>query len=109
MSDFRVGMRVHKLSGYPFPGTVVSVFKTLAGATRLVVESEVAPGMLHIFNETQLRFDSGELACTCGHARRRHGRYNDRWFGDRTDVYACMENMGMGDPCGCEKRYEEED
>lgn len=24
------------------------------------------------------------------------------WFGGRENVRACTQNMGMGDPCGCE-------
>ena len=50
----RRGDRVVKLRGYPFPGVVLAVFLTSAGATRVVVESDAAPGMLHIFNPEQL-------------------------------------------------------
>ena len=46
--------RVKKITGeYTFEGTVVSVFRTLAGTTRYVVEHD-GTHMLHIFNETQL-------------------------------------------------------
>ena len=46
--------RVKKITGnYSFEGTVVSVFQTLAGKTRYVVEHD-GTHMLHIFNETQL-------------------------------------------------------
>jgi hypothetical protein len=49
-----IGMKVEKPGGYPFPGTVVAAFKTLAGQDRVVVESEAAPGLLHIFALNQL-------------------------------------------------------
>jgi hypothetical protein len=54
--NFKVGDRVEKTSGYKWPGVVVSVFDTLAGERRVVVECttpEVA-GALHIYNEKQL-------------------------------------------------------
>lgn len=51
---FRVGQRVEKPKGYPYPGHVVSVFATRSGDVRLVVESEHAPGMLHIFAPSQM-------------------------------------------------------
>lgn len=47
------GDKVNKVTGYRFPGTVVSVFKTLKGETRVVVEMDEY-GLLHIFNEGQL-------------------------------------------------------
>lgn len=52
--EFQIGDRVWKPRGYVYPGTVVSVFENLAGDVRLVVESDLAPGMLHIFSPTQL-------------------------------------------------------
>lgn len=42
------------MSGYEYPGVVVSVFETLGGKLRYVVEHEISIGMLHIFNEEQL-------------------------------------------------------
>jgi len=55
-AQFKVGDRVEKISGYKWPGVVVSVFETLTGERRVVVECttpEVA-GALHIYNEKQL-------------------------------------------------------
>lgn len=55
---FEVGDKVEKAVGdYTFPGTVVSVFTTLSGNVRLVVEAtgEEYKGMLHIFNESQMK------------------------------------------------------
>jgi hypothetical protein len=52
-SKFIIGDRVFKPKGYEFPGTVVSVFETLKGNIRLVVEMD-GYGLLHIFNEDQL-------------------------------------------------------
>jgi len=46
--------RVGKVSGYEFPGTVVSVFFTLDGKRRYVVEHAISRGMLHIFSGSQL-------------------------------------------------------
>lgn len=51
---FSIGDKVDKVRGYKFPGTVVVVFKNLNGDTRLVVEMDKY-GLLHIFNEEQLR------------------------------------------------------
>lgn len=54
--QFKVGDQVEKISGYKWPGIVVSTFDTLAGERRVVVECttpEVA-GALHIYNEKQL-------------------------------------------------------
>ncbi len=51
---YPVGTSVLKPKGYPFPGTVVAAFENLSGDPRYVVESEVAPGMLHIFSGAQL-------------------------------------------------------
>lgn len=54
--NFKVGDRVEKVSGYKWPGVVISVFETLAGETRLVVECTVpeVKGALHIYNAQQL-------------------------------------------------------
>lgn len=54
---FKIGDAVDKVSGYSFPGTIVAVFKTTKGETRYVVEMK-AYGLLHIFNEAQLRLAS---------------------------------------------------
>jgi hypothetical protein len=57
MALLAVGDKVEKTSGYKWPGIVVSVFDTLAGERRVVVECttpEVA-GALHIYNENQVR------------------------------------------------------
>jgi hypothetical protein len=54
MSDLVRHQRVEKTSGYAFPGVVVSVFTNLAGDTRYVVEHRQSPGLLHIFNATQI-------------------------------------------------------
>lgn len=53
---YSVGDEVEKASGYVYPGTVVSVFTTLDGNLRYVVEHRLSRGMLHIFNEGQLTF-----------------------------------------------------
>jgi hypothetical protein len=53
---WKVGDRVQKATGYKWPGVVVSVFTTLGGKTRVVVEctvTEVA-GALHIYSPEQL-------------------------------------------------------
>lgn len=51
-----IGLHDHvvKPRGYPFPGLVVAKFTTRAGDVRYVVESDLAPGMLHIFTASQL-------------------------------------------------------
>lgn len=48
---------VIKTSGYAFPGIIVSVFETTQGNIRYVVEVNHPDfrGMLHIFNESQLK------------------------------------------------------
>ena len=54
MSAFQEGDHAVKDSGdYHYSGVVVSVFRKLSGAVRLVVEN--ADGVLFIFNEKQLR------------------------------------------------------
>lgn len=49
-----VGTRVFKPEGYPFPGEVRAAFTTKAGLWRYVVESDLAPGLQHIFAPDQL-------------------------------------------------------
>jgi hypothetical protein len=56
-NTFRKGQNVIKPTGYPFPGTVLGSFRTLAGEERVVVESYRAPGLLHIFAPHQLMLD----------------------------------------------------
>lgn len=51
---FYVGQDVQKKSGYEYPGTVVSIFRTSIRAIRLVVEHQTSRGMLHIFSPDQL-------------------------------------------------------
>lgn len=53
-AKFKVGDKVDKITGYSFPGTVVSVFTTTTGKIRLVVEMNNF-GLLHIFNEDGLK------------------------------------------------------
>lgn len=53
MAKFKVGDKVMKPKGYSFNGTVVSVFNTTSGETRVVAELD-NNGMLHIFSEGQL-------------------------------------------------------
>ena len=56
MAALEVGQKVKKRSGYEYPGVIVSVFTTRAGAVRYVVEADDPSfaGMLHIFNGEQL-------------------------------------------------------
>jgi hypothetical protein len=53
---WKVGDRVQKATGYKWPGLVVSVFETLDGKTRVVVECTVreVAGALHIYSPEQL-------------------------------------------------------
>jgi hypothetical protein len=53
---WKIGDSVQKASGYMWPGVVVSVFVTLAGKTRVVVECTVpeVAGALHIYSPEQL-------------------------------------------------------
>jgi len=50
---FKVGDKTVKVKGYKFPCTIVSVFQTVEGNTRVVGEMDEY-GLLHIFNEDQL-------------------------------------------------------
>lgn len=60
----RVGDHVQKRAGYEFDSIVVSVFRKLDGQTRVVCESKVIPGLLHIFSEGQLRKDPRHVTPT---------------------------------------------
>ncbi len=53
---FKEGDRVQKSNGYLWPGVILTVFKTLAGETRVVVECTVpeVAGALHIYAPRQL-------------------------------------------------------
>jgi len=55
MSTFKRMDKVAKPNGYAFDGTVLASYKTLAGETRVVVESDAIPGLQHIFSPEQLR------------------------------------------------------
>lgn len=50
---FKVGDKAHKPKGYKFPCTIVGVFETIGGETRVIGEMDEF-GLLHIFNENQL-------------------------------------------------------
>ena len=52
-TKFKIGDKAYKPKGYKFPCTIVSVFKTVGGDTRVVAEMS-GYGLLHIFNEEQL-------------------------------------------------------
>jgi hypothetical protein len=54
--QMQVGDEVEKIRGYKWPGVVVSVFHTLAGDERVVVECTVpeVAGALHIYAPEQL-------------------------------------------------------
>ena len=52
---FRIGDEVRKIGGnYQASGWIVAAFTTRAGLDRYVFEFESMPGMLHIFNGSQL-------------------------------------------------------
>lgn len=53
VAELKIGDKVNKPKGYRFPSTVVAVFKTTSGDTRIVAEMDDY-GLLHIFNESQL-------------------------------------------------------
>jgi len=55
MRKFKIGDKVFKHSGYMYYGTVIAVFRTMGGKTRLVVEHLSSPGLLQIFNPEELR------------------------------------------------------
>ena len=52
-TKFKVGDKVYKPKGYKFPCTIVGVFETIGGETRVIGEMDEY-GLLHIFNENQL-------------------------------------------------------
>jgi len=52
-TKFKVGDKVHKPKGYKFPCTIVGVFETIGGETRVIGEMDEY-GLLHIFNENKL-------------------------------------------------------
>lgn len=57
MAEFQVGDKVRKPdghSGYQFASTVQSVFENRAGETRLVCESVIIDGLLHILSPKQV-------------------------------------------------------
>lgn len=59
MPKFLVGDKVRKVTGeYSFDGTVVSVFLTLNGSERYVVEHDLCH-MLHIFSAGNLELRDG--------------------------------------------------
>lgn len=53
-SGFLVGDRVRKKEGYAFDSIVVAVFRNRKGEVRLVCESDLIEGMLHIFRPRQM-------------------------------------------------------
>lgn len=58
MNGFKVMDHVYKPEGYVYRGYVVAVFENMAGVTRVVVENQDSPGMLHIFAPHQIeRYD----------------------------------------------------
>lgn len=62
-----VGTHVEKVSGYRFPGVIVSKFKTLAGEIRFVVECTIpgCDGMLHIYSGKNLKIkDQNTYECS---------------------------------------------
>lgn len=61
MSEFKIGDRVRKLKGYEFESEVRSVFSNTFGEVRLVCESLLIPGMLHIFSPSQMAKSEANL------------------------------------------------
>lgn len=58
MKTFKVGDKVVKVGGtYQAKGIIVGTAVTTKGDIRYVFEFRDFPGMLHIFNDTQLEFD----------------------------------------------------
>jgi hypothetical protein len=57
----KVGDRVEKVSGYKWPGVIVSVFENMKGQPRIVVECTVpeVSGALHIYSPDQVRVVQG--------------------------------------------------
>jgi len=56
LPKFKIEDKVEKVNGYKWPGVVVSVFTTLEGKVRYVVECTVpeVAGALHIYSEAQI-------------------------------------------------------
>lgn len=54
--NFKVGVKAYKPKGYKFPCTIVAIFQTTTGETRIVGEM-IDNGMLHIFSENQLEHE----------------------------------------------------
>lgn len=61
--DIAIGAKVEKISGYKWPGVIVSRFVTLDGKPRLVVECTVpeVAGALHIYAPDQVKPINGLL------------------------------------------------
>lgn len=53
--EFQIGDKVVKVKGYEFDSVVVAVFANTSGEVRLVCESTLIPGLLHIFSPEQMR------------------------------------------------------
>lgn len=55
----KVGDNVKKRSGYKWPGVIRSIFFTIKGERRFVVECTVpeVAGALHIYSEAQIELD----------------------------------------------------
>ena len=57
MNKFKVGDRVQKVGGsYQATGTVMAAFVTRNNETRVVMDFDEPPGLLHIFAEKQLEY-----------------------------------------------------
>ena len=54
MDEYKTGDVVRKVKGYEFDSIVRSVFTNCNGDVRLVCESMLIPGMLHIFSPSQM-------------------------------------------------------
>lgn len=67
---FQIGDKVKKVSGYRWPGEVVSVFRTCSGQWRVVVECQnpEVEGALHIYNLGQIEFDETDEKAERMHA-----------------------------------------
>jgi len=59
INKFKINDKAEKIKGYKFPCTIVAVFQTTTGQTKVVGEMD-NNGMLHIFNESQLELVSNE-------------------------------------------------
>jgi hypothetical protein len=56
VQSYDLGDKVNKRDGYKYPGVIVSVFTTLDGKVRYVVEADHPDfrGMLHIFGDNDI-------------------------------------------------------